>query len=61
MVVNRWNLLIYENFCYNTTKDYDNMFYNITSKGKVICRSNKFFLPLEEFENWEKKDLVFID
>ena len=50
-----------ENFCYNITMDYNDMFYNISKEGTVIYRSNRFFLPLKEFENWKKKDLSFVD
>ena len=41
--------------------DYNDMFYNISKEGTVIYRSNLFFLPLKEFENWKKKDLSFVD
>ena len=37
------------------------MFTNIGKEGNVIYRSNKFLLPFEEFYNWKKKDLSFID
>lgn len=50
-----------ENFCHNITWDYNDMFYNIGKEGKVIYKSNQFFLPIKEFENWEKKDMTFID
>ena len=58
------NNLIYldiENFYYNNSRDYNDMFYNIANEGKVIYKSNHFFLPMKEFENWEKKDMAYID
>ena len=58
------NNLIYldiEKFYYNNSRDYNDMFYNIANEGKVIYKSNHFFLPMKEFENWEKKDMAYID
>ena len=48
-------------FYYNITNGYNNMFTNIAYKGQIIYSSNKFLIPLKEFEDWEKKDLAFID
>ena len=58
------NNLIYldiEKFYYNNSRDYNDMLYNIANEGKVIYKSNHFFLPMKEFENWEKKDMAYID